>query len=291
MSAFTKNEIAELFQKWCSYALMAEVSTTPKPGLVDLHDNGAHTDMCFDTFAASTSAIVPFLTEMALIGFCWEQEPSDGLFTAIRPLGMKAEYAMFDATCGVNTHKGMIFSMGTVAASTGWHLRTCRRFDSEAVLWLCGTICHDILEKDFQSIDFSHPKTHGEILYVKYGTRGIRGEVQQGFPSIRTIALPTLRRLKANGYDDNTAYLDTLLSLMAEVDDTNVLIRTSPALLAYEKQQAARILSLGGAGTRSGMDALQQLNLDFIECNISPGGCADLLAVTILLHKLELLLG
>lgn len=290
MSAFTQNEIAELFQKWCSYALMAEVSATPKPGLVDLHDNGAHTDMCFDTFAASTSAIVPFLTKMALTGFNWEKDPADGLFSAIRPLGVKAEHAMFDATLGVNTHKGMIFSMGIAAASAGWHLRTCRRFDSEAVLRLCGSICHDTLEKDFHAIDLSHPKTHGEILYARYGTRGIRGEVQQGFPSIRTIALPALRRLKSNGCDDNTAYLDTLLSLMAEVDDTNVLIRTSPALLAYEKQQAARILSLGGAGTRTGMDALQQLNLDFIDRGISPGGCADLLAVTILLHKLELLL-
>lgn len=285
---YTQPELEELFRKWCGYALMAEVSATPKPGLVDLHDNGAHTDMNYDTFAASTGAIVPWLVKMAAAGFAWEQAPEEGLFAAIRPLGMEAERAMFAATGGVNTHKGMIFSMGIVAAAGGWYLRAHERFDPERVLLLCGEMCRELLEQDFQSIDLSHPKTHGEILYARYGARGIRGEVQQGFPSIRTVSLPALRRLKNQGYEDNAAYLDTLLALMAQVDDTNVLIRTSPALLAYEKQEAARILELGGAGTEEGLEALRRLNLDFIVRNISPGGCADLLAVTILLYQLEL---
>lgn len=287
MSAFTKDKITELFQTWCTYALTAEVSATPKPGLVDLHDNGAHTDMCYDTFAASTAAIVPFLTEMALMGFTWEAEPDASLFAAIRPLGIAAEKAMLKATDGVNTHKGMIFSMGITVVAAGWYLRGNRPFDAEAVLTLCQTICRQTLEQDFQTMDLSHPQTHGEILYARYGTKGIRGEAQDGFPSIRLLSLPALRRLKAEGLDDNTAYLDTLLTLMSQVDDTNVLIRTSPALLAYTKKEAIQILSLGGSGTAEGLAALRQLNLDFISRNISPGGCADLLAVTILLYKLE----
>lgn len=279
----TFSSVPELIE----YALLAEVSTTPKPGLVDLHDNGAHKDMCADTFAASTRAIVPYLVQMMQLGADWQQADGSGLFAAIRPIGVEAERAMFQATGGVNTHKGMIFSMGIAAAVSGWYYRRHGCFRPEEILALAGQLCHDLLEKDFQKIDRNHPKTHGEILFVKYGAKGIRGEVQEGFPSIRKVSLPALRRLKANGASDNEAYLNTLLTLMAHVDDTNVLIRTSFELLTYEKSEAARLLSLGGACSDAGLRALAAANEDFIEKNLSPGGCADLLAVTIFLWELE----
>lgn len=268
------------------YALLAEVSTTPKPGLVDLHDNGAHKDMCADTFAASTCAIVPFLVQMMELGADWHQTDGSGLFAAIRPIGMEAEHAMFRATGGINTHKGMIFSMGIVAAASGHYFRRCGCFRPEAILTLAGKLCHDLLEEDFRRIDLNHPGTHGEILFAKYGIRGIRGEAQNGFPSIRHISLPSLNRLKAKGASDNEAYLNTLLALMAQVDDTNVLIRTSAGLLSYEKSEAARLLAMGGACSEAGLREIAAVNEDFIRKNISPGGCADLLAVTIFLWEL-----
>lgn len=295
----------------CEHALLAEVSATPKPGLVDRRDNGAHTDMCFDTFVASTAAIVPHLTEMARVGFEWEdtevchRSAQSGstecatdkanadhshcsLFRAIRPIGMEAERAMFAATGGINTHKGMIFSMGLIAAASGLYYRRHGNFQPEAILELSGTLCLDELKRDFVSMDPEHPKTHGEKLYARYGSRGIRGEAMNGFPAIRDVALPVIRRGMNHGAAAaNQAYLNTLLALMAQVDDTNVLIRTSPELLAFEKAEAARIIALGGADTDAGMDALRLLNEEFIRLNISPGGCADLLAVTILLWNLE----
>ena len=270
-----------------SYALLGEVSATPKPGLVDRKDSGAHKDMCYDTFVASTHAVVPYLTRMAAMGLSWPSPEGDGLFAAIRPVGMEAERAMYQATGGVNTHKGMIFSMGIVGAACGLYFQKNRRFNAENILLLAGRLCHGLLEEDFQKISREHPKTHGEQLYVRYGQKGIRGEAQQGFPSIRTCSLPAIRRWRTSLADENQIHLNTLLSLMAQVDDTNVLIRTSPALLAYEKKEAARLLALGGAATPRGMKALEAANLDFIEKNISPGGCADLLAVTIFLDRIE----
>ena len=74
---------------------------------------------------------------------------------------------------------------------------------------------------------------------------------------------------------------------MNKVNDTNVLIRTNHNLLSYEKMEAGRILAMGGAGTAEGLVELRKLNREFIRLNISPGGCADLLAVTILLWNLE----
>jgi len=98
--------ISSIFSEECAYALMAEVGATPKPGLVDRHDSGAHTDMNYDTFAASTTAIVPYLTRMFEAGQAWESKDFNALFESIRPIGIEAEKAMFAATDGVNTHKG-----------------------------------------------------------------------------------------------------------------------------------------------------------------------------------------
>ncbi len=267
-------------------ALLAEVSATPKPGLVDLHDNGAHTDMCFDTFAASAGAISPWLARMFETGYLWNG-PQDELFPAIRPIGIRAEQAMFAATGGVNTHKGMIFSLGIIAAALGLWLRTSPGpFSAGAVLSLAGELCRDSLEQDFAAIRLRKPATHGEILYQSCGLKGIRGEAQAGFPSIRWIALPAMERAKAAGLSDNDAALDTLLALMAEVDDTNVLIRTGPRELAYAKAEASRILKLGGAASETGKKELALLNERFIQLNLSPGGCADLLAITIFLWDL-----
>lgn len=286
-----KEPLCSLFLKLCKNALMAEVSATPKPGLVDCHDSGAHKDMCFDTFRASSAAIAPFITNMFELGLQWNDSDGSGLFAAIRPVGIAAEQAMFAATGGVNTHKGMIFSMGLIAAASGLYYRIRSCFRPEEILNLAGSLCRDLLEADFARINIDHPKTHGELLYVRYGIKGIRGEAQQGFPSIRDISLPALRTYKKTCADDNQVYLNTLLALMSQVDDTNVLIRTNHALLHYEKAEAARILSMGGASSFRGMEELRKLNETFIRLNISPGGCADLLAVTILLWDLEHLQG
>lgn len=106
-----------LLEKAASLSLTDEVAATPKPGLVDRKDSGAHSDMDYLTFEDSIRAILPFIKEMAGIGASWgdkmsEESPDKAagcLFKAIRLSGLKAEKAMFAATGGVNTHKGIIF--------------------------------------------------------------------------------------------------------------------------------------------------------------------------------------
>lgn len=272
--------------KIAEYALLAEVRTTPKPGLVDYHDSGSHSDMNYDTFIASTMAIVPYLTEMAYLGYTWTQSPQS-LFQNIRPIGIEAEKAMFKATNGVNTHKGIIFSLGIIMAVSGWTLQYTSNYNPQKVLELCGTFTYDVLEHDFSQMNLSNPKTHGEKLYALTKLKGIRGEVQNGFPSVSNFAFPVMNYTFKKTTDENAVYLETLLTLMTIVDDTNVLIRTDNATLAYVKKEAKRILDLGGYFTEAGKKALIQMNLDFISKNISSGGCADLLAVTIFLYRTE----
>ena len=84
---------------------------------MDLDNPGAHDDMDQETFKKSTEAILPHLLSMAETG--WNFAGSgEALFRTLRPMGAAAEKAMFRATGNVNTHKGIIFSLGTVSAFT-----------------------------------------------------------------------------------------------------------------------------------------------------------------------------
>lgn len=102
-------------------ALLGEVYATPKPGLVDRRDTGAHRDMNYETFLASTEAITPYMVRMFAEGMdaTAAGHTPEEVFRAIRGIGLEAEQAMYAATDGVNTHKGMIFTMGIVLAAAG----------------------------------------------------------------------------------------------------------------------------------------------------------------------------
>lgn len=299
-----------LIEDAAAYGLLEEVRTTPKPGLVDLHDNGAHRDMCYGTFVASTGAVVPYLVEMAAAGYRLDGD-LDALFPAIRPIGVEAEKAMFAATGGVNTHKGIIFSLGIIAATIGYRLgrfyasgRMCDGaafsaatsgasapvpgiFDPYAVLEQAGEAVHHWLEQDFARMKARPPVTHGEHLFAEYGYRGIRGEAQDGFPSLRLFALPAMESARTGQTDDNRARLWVLLTLMANVDDTNILIRSNPSTLEYVQEEARRLLISHPVITDSVLEKLALMNEDFIRRNISPGGCADLLAIAIFFQRFE----
>lgn len=269
----------------CTLALLLEVSATPKPGLVDRLGSGAHTDMDFSTFLASAAAIAPYFPACAQEGLRLRQVDGTSL-GCIRPLGISCEKEMFAATGGVNTHKGAIFSLGILACAAGY---CCRQgdFSPEAVCAAASVIAAPALE------DFSAPATEGETkgrrLYRSRGVPGIRGEAAAGFPSVRRWALPVLRELSAGDMPENHCHLQALLHLIANVQDTNLLARGGTEGLEYVRSTARRALELGGALTPEGMDFLQSLDREYTRRNLSPGGCADLLAAAIFLHRLPTL--
>ena len=259
------------------YALRAEVMTTPKPGLVDLNDSGAHTDMDFALFMKSTDAIAPYLTVMFETGR--QNEDLKAVFASIRRTGIAAEQAMFESTGGVNTHKGMIFSMGIIAAAAGYCLKQNGSFRAERILELSGMMCAETLQEDFRNMEQRDPHTHGEKLYRRYGEKGIRGEAMTGFPVLGSTALPVIRENRDE--EDNRRYLRVLTAVMSELQDTNILTRGSYEDLAWLKQEAVRLLPDPDEAK------LKAMNEECIRKNISPGGAADMLACTILLDRLE----
>lgn len=313
-------------------ALIEEVITTPKPGLVDLYSNGAHTDMNVDTFRRSAEALRPFFALMAERGIQETGGPEE-LFRSLRKTGMEAEKAMYAATGGVNTHKGIIFTFGVFCAAAGRCIREKKELTPENLLYMQQEMTVRILKEEVEEIrrQTSGPEeekaairpaesgktgtcrqeegelpscepeaaeslaykpksgelTHGENNMRRYGTSGIRGEAIDGYPGVFQIGLPVIREGFIRGEDWNLIKLQTLLSLMAKSEDSNILSRGGMEELKRVHAETAAFLESGGAYRPGAEDLLKEMDADYIRRNISPGGCADLLAAAVFIDSLN----
>lgn len=267
-------------------ALLAEAAATPKPGLVDRVNCGAHADMDFFTFQVSAAAIAPFLSVFVRTG-TEHTGAASALLARLRPVGMEAERAMFARTGGVNTHKGAIFSFGVLLGAAGLALRRDEKCTAAHVLDLVQEICAGLCRRHFGDLDTRGVRTKGDAAYLACGAMGARGTAEAGFPLVRRIALPLYRALLDKGMPVNDALVDILIALIALNDDTNILSRHHLGVLHEVQATARRVETLGGMASPEGRAAILQMDADFIRKWISPGGSADLLAVTYFLYALE----
>ncbi len=261
-------------------ALLYEVTTTPKPGLVDRRNSGSHTDMDVFTFMNSAASLVPYFEACTRLGRETAHSPAVETFAALRPLGCEAEGEMLAATHGVNTHKGAIFSMGIVCAALGRLDRSLwadpARVAAEAAAMTAG-----LTEADFAAVTAENAVTAGQKLYVQYGITGVRGQVEAGLPAVLDYGLPALRQGLALGYDINRAGCGALLAILAHSTDTNIIARSSrERQLALTEELNALLASAPYPDEKT----LAELDDRFIAENLSPGGSADLLALTYLLY-------
>ena len=247
-------------------ALEKEVLLTPKPGLVDAANCGAHKDMDKHAFLRSAAALEPWFRSMAERGKVSPSESPSDLLAALRPIGMEAEKDMYAATQGVNTHKGALFSLGLLCAACGRLQAQNRPLTVENLCGLAAQMTAGITQREMQAAD-----THGLRVHAVYGAKGVRGEAESGFASVRELALPYLQQ-------KNGSY-KALLSLISQVRDTNVLHRAGEEGLRWLQSRAEELLN---DFSISGLEALDR---ECIEKNISPGGCADLLAIAFFIQS------
>lgn len=261
-------------------AALMEVGASPKPGLVCPDHNGAHTDMDYPLFVASADALLPYFEECASIGRDRRADAPDAIFPLLRKAGVRAEKAMFAATNGVNTHKGLIFSMGLAVAAAGrlagqnrpvWPDPTA----SEAASFVKGIVARDL--HPLRASLPNRPLTAGERLFLEHGAAGIRQEAESGFPS----ALGAFYRLyyMYGGMPLEKALPHILLWIIATTTDTNILSRGGMPGLEYARQSAATVLDLGGMATKEGRAGVLAMRDAFVARNLSPGGSADILAL------------
>ncbi len=268
--------------------MLLELFTHPKPGLVSHRDTGSHADMDAATFGASAAAIRPFMSALAAAGA--RSAPMDEL----RRIGIAAEAAMMRATGGINTHRGAIFGLGLLCAAAGLHSkaghakaghakaghaneahadgrRATTLGETVRAIWGPGLASHPVM---------AH--SHGAAARRRFGGGGAREEAASGFATVYRIGLPALQAgLRLAGGAHEAARVHCLFALLARARDTALLHRGGAEGLAFAQATARRFLDRGGVGRPGWREDALRLHRQFVARRLSPGGCADLLAMTL----------
>ena len=254
--------------------LVEEAELTPKPALVDRQGNGAHHDLDLDRLLCSAHSLQEGLADIARTA--WDEEPQR-LREKIGQIGRDMEQHMLAATDGSNAHRGAIWALGLlVAAAVQDRSRSAARIAATAAALAR-------LPDQFAP----RPLSNGEQVRSRYGATGARGEAQAAFPHASRIGLPMLRAVRDRGVPENCARLDALMAIMASLDDTCLLHRGGLAALEAAKVGARAVLAAGGTAAPAGIECLHRLHGELMARWASPGGSADLLAVTLFLDRLE----
>ena len=280
-------EFCEKISNLAIKSILYEVAASPKPGLVDRINSGAHRDMDFFTFLNSTAVLSSYFYKCTEAGLSFKNNNYIELLENIRPFGIKAEKDMFNATGGINTHKGIIFSAGIVASAAGSLYSRGRDIGLNDIIERIKEITRGIAD-ELESIIDKENHTYGETLFIKYGVKGIRGEVEEGFATVVKFSYPIFKKLLEDGaHHINDILVQTLLHLIQNTQDSNILGRLDMDALKLVQEQAKEAIELGGIFTEKGKEFIKEMDKTFIEKNISPGGSADLLAVTMMLYMIE----
>ena len=245
-------------------ALKQELDLTPKPGLVDTHDNGSHSDMDYAIMLKSINALRSYFAQLAVISF------SDCLPEAsqLQNMGIDAEKKMLAATGGINTHRGALFSMGLAVVAACHILATG-----------CSSNFLDQWCKIVASIASQMPgsdNSHGNSVKAQHNVAGALDIARTGYSE---MANKWLKYYCDNCNDEHIKH-KTLLLIMCSLDDTNVIHRAGFEMAQQVKQEAAHLLE------NFSIEGLEQMNQSFIARNISPGGAADMLSLTLFLSTL-----
>ncbi|OIP82784.1 MAG: hypothetical protein AUK44_06865 [Porphyromonadaceae bacterium CG2_30_38_12] len=265
-------------------SILLEVSVSPKPGLVDFFSSGSHQDMNYYTFLHSVAALASFMKDFALAGCVFEGNLKVAL-PNIRAIGLKAERAMYKATDGVNTHKGIIFLMGISLFTSAYTLKKMGTFHELNLVENMQRICANLVENELiQSV--ANEPTHGQIAFEKYGMKaaGARLQAEQGFPIAFQAIVPLLKQHRFSDLSPDKTKTDNVLKLalvhiMQTIDDTNILYRKEEATANQLKTLALEVLRES--------KSYQELCQFCATENISPGGAADLLSISLFFYFVE----
>jgi triphosphoribosyl-dephospho-CoA synthase len=259
-------------------SLYAELTLYPKPGLVSLIDNGSHTDMTAATFMRSLFSLRHYFIRTTLAGF------RGAPFAQLKILGIEAEQRMLAVTAGINTHRGAIFCLGLLSAAIGACHSQYRRLSSHAIRDMLLQQWGDALAGHTQAVN---SESHGLLVAQRHGAAGAREEAARGLPSVFEVALPILQQTLASGRSWEAARIDALFALMAHISDTNVYYRGGQEGASIVKRHAQAFLAAGGTRQPDWKAQAIDCHRVFVAHQLSPGGAADLLAATCLVHQVS----
>ena len=221
-------------------AMMAELDTPLKPGLVGPDGNGAHSDMDYALMKRGADAIRrSFVAHIDLL-------PDLAAF------GKAIEADALAATGGVNTHRGAIFALGLAACSALMGVPVGRLAAG--------------LEQPEGTHGAEAPEAKGALKMAQGGYREL---FEDWLPYYRSLEGDCFRMQK------------TLLKIMSGLDDTCIIHRAGMNTALLIKKESFALLD----------DFNEEKLINFVDWmnsgKVSPGGSADMLALTVFIQALN----
>ncbi len=258
----TKAFLIEALSEESIMSLRKELFTYPCFGLVSHRSNGKHKDMNISHFLAALKVLKiifkQYLTMALEASFNTKQ---------LRQVGRKAEKRLLEATNGVNTHKGAHFIFGLCLPfylQNIWQRKSMHHFIID-LRTAAAKIARDDFKRNIKAT------TNGLIAYHKYQAKGVRGELESGLNSI------------FDWYPHKTLTpFQKLCKIMARCEDTTLI--KSHGYKALEEIQAC-MKDLETQGFKH-----EQKVQKCLKSIVSPGGAADLLALTFFFESTDHLL-
>lgn len=223
-------------------------------GCVSYFTQGSHDDMDYKTFEVSARSIINSFKETN-----WLQIKD---FRDLKNRGIEIEKNMFEATKGINTHKGLIFLQLFLAYAYVFDVKWnelenfIRKFSAD-------------LRDDYQ-------KENKAIIWKENGLRDIRNYPLTGFKEI----IDLVDSLSIKPISDTRL---TIL-LIANIDDTTTFHRSNLETLVYIQDKAKEILKVDDNSVYE--IEIKKLDDFYVNNRISSGGVSDLFTT---IRTLELL--
>ncbi len=261
------SSIPYLLAHSASNALLDELTLTPKPGLIDKNDSGAHSDMDFDMMKRSIQVLESVFTAISDLIFSHPELETGKLVDKIREIGLLGERNMLETTKGVNTHRGALFALGIAIAATSRIIATHR------------TLTAENLQQEIREIGsrFSGGvETNGAKVREKYRIKGAAESAAEGYPQLFANWLPYFRTNSSSPY----CLLKLLIRIMTTLDDSNVYHRGGKEGADFVHKTAIQLQN------DFSLPAIEKANIEFINRNLSPGGTADMLALTLFISSI-----
>lgn len=238
-----------------------ELRLTPKPGLVDLLDNGSHPDLSFPVMERSVGIVARYLEEIVA------SLRAEEAFDRQKEIALRSERRLY-AEIGTNTHKGYIFLAGMLLIARHHAGTSGESAVRKSLSAISRTFFSTAGERD----------THGERVRRQFHGGGIVREAIEAYPSLFDGALPVFRQVMEQRKCVTTASFAMMARLMQTIDDTTTLHRGGMEGLERVRRDGRaleRIIAEGGDCAAF----LERLNQDYKRLNLTIGGVADMLGI------------
>ncbi len=260
------NYIKDYLLKMIDYSILRELEIENKFGLVTKTSSGNHLDMDYHLMVKAKDAIMPYFGKLFALGY--RSNNLQTLLKKARKIGIEAEHKMFEATGGINAYKGIIFLIGIVVLAFGYTLKTS--YDYDDIFSNIKTLSKNIYD-DFNIYDDTFTTT----LFKEHKIAGIREVAKSGLK----IVYDHHNFISKDSNDDELRNL--LFKYILASEDT-IFIKRSKSYHLYLKHKHY-LQALNPLNKKE----LKLINDYCRKHNLSFGGSADLLIVTILLVHLK----